>query len=44
MNIGVAKVRSLLPADLRIDDAEIRDTLWYYYYDTRQSVSWLLGT
>lgn len=44
MEAGVVKIRQLLGEQNPIADAEIRETLWYYYFDVEQTVSWLLGT
>jgi hypothetical protein len=38
------EVRQLLGDHHDIPDKEIRETLWYYYFDLEKSVAWLLGT
>jgi len=43
MEVCLAKVRQLLDHSTEITDSEIRETLWYYYFDIDQTVSWLLG-
>jgi hypothetical protein len=43
MELKVVETRQLLGDEHEIKDAEIRDTLWYYYFDVQQTVSWLLG-
>jgi HBS1 N-terminus len=37
------EVRRLLGDHHDIPDKEIRETLWYYYFDLEKSVEWLLG-
>ena len=37
------EVRQLLGDHHSIPDKEIRETLWYYYFDLEKSVQWLLG-
>jgi hypothetical protein len=33
----------LLSDSALIDDVEIEETLWYYYFDIPRTVSWLSG-
>ena len=44
MEAKVAEVLQLLGDDQGIKESEIRDTLWYYYFDVEQTVSWLWGS
>ena len=44
METKVAKVLQLLGDNQGIKESEIRETLWYYYFDVEQTVSWLLGS
>jgi hypothetical protein len=37
------EVRQLLGDQHNIPDKEIRETLWYYYFDLEKTVAWLLG-
>jgi hypothetical protein len=43
MEAKLAEVRQRLGARLGLREAEIRETLWYYYFDVDQSVAWLAG-
>lgn len=43
MEMKLAEVGRILGDDHEIKESEIRDTLWYYYFDVQQTVSWLLG-
>jgi HBS1 N-terminus len=43
MKKKIAEVRELLGDSRSIKDSEIRETLWYYYFDVEQTLSWLLG-
>ena len=43
MEKKVGEVRDLLGDTVKIKDSEIRETLWYYYYDVDRTVSWFLG-
>jgi HBS1 N-terminus len=36
-------VRQRLGARSGLREAEIRETLWYYYFDVDESVAWLAG-
>ena len=44
MEANLAKVRQLLGDQDYIAESEVRETLWYYYFDVEQTVSWLLST
>jgi hypothetical protein len=44
METKVAKVLQLLGDNQGIKESEIRETLWYYYFDVERTVSWLLGS
>ena len=44
MEARILEVRDLLGDQHDIDDTEIKETLWYYYFDVAQTVSWLLGS
>jgi hypothetical protein len=45
MIAGTIAVRDELGPDASdVTDAEIREALWYYYYDVGKTVSWLLST
>jgi hypothetical protein len=44
MEANLAKVRQVLGDQDYIAESEIRETLWYYYFDIEQTVSWLLST
>lgn len=44
METKVAEVLQLLGDNHEIKESEIRQTLWYYYFDIDQTVSWLLGS
>jgi hypothetical protein len=43
METKLSEVRQLLSHRSNIKDSEIRETLWYYYFDVERSASWLLG-
>lgn len=43
MEAKLAEVRQRLGARLGLREAEIRETLWYYYFDVDQSAAWLAG-
>jgi hypothetical protein len=43
METRLLDVHKLLGDQHDIKDDEIRETLWYYYFDIEQTVSWLLG-
>jgi len=38
------EVHQLLGEQHDIPDKEIRETLWYYYFDLEKTVAWLLGS
>jgi len=40
----LSEVRELLGEQHNIPDQEIRETLWYYYFDLEKTVAWLLGS
>ena len=44
MEAKATEVLQLLGDNHGIQESEIRDTLWYYYFDVEQTVSWLLGS
>ena len=45
MVAGTVAVRDALGPDVPdITDAEIRETLWHYYYDVGKTVTWLLNS
>jgi hypothetical protein len=41
MKTGLVEVRALLGDTPHIDDREIEETLWYYYFDVPRTVRWL---
>jgi hypothetical protein len=43
MEARLFEVRDLLGDQSKIENDEIRETLWYYYFDVPKTVSWLLG-
>ncbi|CAG8466063.1 3937_t:CDS:10 [Ambispora gerdemannii] len=43
MKTGLQQVRQLIGVDTGITDAEIENSLWYYYFDTKETINWLLG-
>lgn len=45
MESGLAHVRSLLgsAADSGLSDKEVKDSLWYYFFDAEQTVEYLLA-
>jgi hypothetical protein len=43
METKLAEVRQRLGARSGLREAEIRETLWYYYFDVDESVAWLAG-
>lgn len=43
MEAKVAEVLQVLGDEHEVQESEIRNTLWYYYFDVQQTVSWLLG-
>jgi hypothetical protein len=44
MEKSLIEVRRILGDENGIRDSDIRETLWYYYFDVEASVAWLLGT
>ena len=44
MEKKLAEVRQILGEETGIRDSDIRETLWYYYFDVEASIAWLLGT
>ncbi|OZJ06372.1 hypothetical protein BZG36_00738 [Bifiguratus adelaidae] len=40
---GTEHIRAMLPADSGVSNQEIRETLYYYYYDQEESLNYLLG-
>ena len=43
METKLNEVRHLIGNRHTIEDSEIRETLWYYYFDIQETISWLLG-
>lgn len=45
MASGLQHVRGLLgsAADSGLSDKEVKDSLWYYFFDAEQTVEWLLA-
>jgi hypothetical protein len=43
METKLAEVEQRLGARPGLREAEIRETLWYYYFDVDESVAWLAG-
>lgn len=43
MATKLKEVRQVLGDTPGIKDAEIKETLWYYYFDVEQTISWLLS-
>jgi len=43
MEAKVTEVLEFLGDKHGIKESEIRETLWYYYFDVEQTFSWLLG-
>jgi elongation factor 1 alpha-like protein len=43
MSKGLKRVREVLDASSGITDDEIRDALWYYYFNVEKTVNWLVG-
>jgi hypothetical protein len=43
MATKLKEVRRVLGNTPGIKDTEIKETLWYYYFDVEQTVSWLLS-
>lgn len=45
MTSGLQHVRGLLGSadDSGISDKEVKDSLWYYFFDAEQTVEWLLA-
>lgn len=44
MQTKLEEIHRLLGDDHGIKDSEIGETLWYYYFDVQETVSWLLGS
>jgi hypothetical protein len=40
---GLAYVYSVIGDDTSITGREIRDALWYYYFDYEETIGWALG-
>lgn len=40
---GLAYVRSVVGDDCPVPDIEIKEALWYYYFDREETVNWVLG-
>src|SRR5271170_1722785 len=43
MAARLKEVRQILGDTPGIKDSEIQETLWYYYFDVEQTISWLLS-
>jgi len=43
MESKLAEVRQRLGTRLGLRETEIRETLWYYYFDVDETVAWLAG-
>lgn len=43
MAAGLVNVRAVLGSASGVSDKEIKDSLWYYYFDDEKTVSYLLG-
>jgi hypothetical protein len=43
LETGLAQVRSVLgESSVQFSDKEIKETIWYYYFDTEKAIDWLL--
>lgn len=40
---GLSYVRSVVGEDIGISDTEIKEALWYYYFDREETVNWVFG-
>ncbi|ORX51594.1 hypothetical protein DM01DRAFT_1270681, partial [Hesseltinella vesiculosa] len=40
---GLQYVYSVLGDDVPLTDVEIKEALWYYYFDKEETVDWALG-
>lgn len=40
---GLAYVKSVVGDDCPVPDIEIKEALWYYYFDREETVNWVLG-
>ncbi|KAJ2483060.1 hypothetical protein EV174_003042 [Coemansia sp. RSA 2320] len=38
---GIEVVKGAIGSDTGIEDKEIKESLWYYYFDTDATVAWL---
>ena len=43
MESKLAEVRQRLGTRLGLRETELRETLWYYYFDVDETVAWLAG-
>lgn len=43
MAIGLGNVQAVLGSSTPISEKEIKDALWYYYFDEEKTTGWLLG-
>jgi len=43
MAAKLKEVRYILGDTQGITESEINETLWYYYFDVEQTISWLLS-
>lgn len=41
---GLAYVYSVIGEDTILSAAEIKEALWYYYFDREETIEWVLGT
>ncbi|KAI9476270.1 MAG: hypothetical protein EXX96DRAFT_293848 [Benjaminiella poitrasii] len=40
---GLAHIYSVIGEDTILSAKEIREALWYYYFDTEETIEWALG-
>lgn len=40
---GLAYVHSVVGDNLPVPDVEIKEALWYYYFDKEETVNWVVG-
>lgn len=40
---GLSHVRNIVGEDIGISDTEIKEALWYYYFDREETVNWVFG-
>jgi len=44
MENKLAEVRQRLGSRPGLREAEIKETLWYYYFDVDETIAWLAGS